>query len=127
MAEKNVKREVRGVIFLALAAFLFICLLSYDRLDPSLNVSSDRVRVENYAGPVGAYTADILILFFGLVAYLLPVGIAGRGILGLFCSGKWMPFTPRSSARFCCCCPSAGSLTFSAGLGCEFAAYRRHA
>lgn len=73
MAEKNVKREARGVIFLALAVFLLICLVSYDRLDPSLNVSSDRVRVENYAGPVGAYTADILILFFGLVAYLMPL------------------------------------------------------
>lgn len=75
MGEMNVKREVRGVIFLALAIFLLICLVSYDRLDPSLNVSSDRVRVENYAGPVGAYTADILILFFGLVSYLLPLGL----------------------------------------------------
>ena len=72
MAERNIKREVRGIIFLALAIFLLICLVSYDRLDPSLNVSSDRVRVANYAGPVGAYAADILILFFGLVAYLLP-------------------------------------------------------
>lgn len=75
MAEKNVKREVRGIIFLALAIFLLICLVSYDRLDPSLNVSSDRVRVVNYAGPVGAYTADILVLFFGLAAYLLPFGL----------------------------------------------------
>lgn len=75
MAEKNVKREVRGVIFLALSIFLLICLLSYDRLDPSLNVSSDRVRVQNYAGPVGAYTSDILVLFFGLVAYLLPIAL----------------------------------------------------
>lgn len=75
MAEKNVKREIRGVIFLALAIFLLICLVSYDRLDPSLNVSSDRVRVQNYAGPIGAYIADILFLFFGLVAYLLPLGL----------------------------------------------------
>ena len=72
MSEKNVKREIRGVILLALSVFLLISLLSYDRLDPSLNVSSDRIRVQNYAGPVGAYTADILILFFGLVSYLLP-------------------------------------------------------
>jgi len=73
MAQKDVKREIRGVIFLAVSVFLFLCLFSYDRLDPSFNVSSDRIRVNNYAGPVGAYTADILILFFGLVAFLIPV------------------------------------------------------
>ncbi len=55
----------------ALSVFLFLSLFSYDRLDPSFNVSSDRIRVENYTGPVGAYTADLLFLFFGLVSYAL--------------------------------------------------------
>lgn len=75
MAQKDLKREVRGIILLALAIFLVLCLFSYDRLDPSLNVSSDRIRVENYAGPVGAYTADILVLFFGLMSFFIPIAL----------------------------------------------------
>jgi DNA segregation ATPase FtsK/SpoIIIE, S-DNA-T family len=75
MANSDIKREVRGLIFLALSIFILISLISYDRLDPSFNVSSDRMRVQNYAGPVGAYTADLLILFFGLVAYLIAAAL----------------------------------------------------
>jgi S-DNA-T family DNA segregation ATPase FtsK/SpoIIIE len=75
MAENNIKREIRGVVFLALAFFLVISLASYDRLDPSFNVSSDRLRTENYAGPVGAYVSDFLFLFFGLAAYLIPIAL----------------------------------------------------
>ena len=77
MAENNIKREIRGIILLALAFFLLICLATYDRLDPSFNVSSDRLRTENYAGPAGAYVSDFLFLFFGLAAYLIPVALIG--------------------------------------------------
>src|SRR4029079_16170782 len=80
MPNTDIKREIRGLLFLALSVFLFLSLFSYDRLDPSLNVSSDRIRVVNYAGPVGAYTADLLILFFGLVAYV----IAGALLIAAF-------------------------------------------
>jgi DNA segregation ATPase FtsK/SpoIIIE, S-DNA-T family len=73
MLRNEIKREVRGVIFLALAIFLILALLGYDRLDPSFNVSSDRIKVQNYAGPAGAYTSDVLLLFFGFVAYLIPI------------------------------------------------------
>lgn len=75
MANQNVKREVRGLVLLALGIFLAISLISYDRLDPSFNVSSDRVKVQNFAGPIGAYTADLLILFFGLVSYIIPAAL----------------------------------------------------
>lgn len=73
MGQKNVKREARGVIFLALSVLILLSLVSFDRLDPSFNVSSDRARVFNWAGPVGAYTADILFVVFGLGAYLIPI------------------------------------------------------
>jgi S-DNA-T family DNA segregation ATPase FtsK/SpoIIIE len=75
MAENNIKREIRGIVLLALAFFFLISLASYDRLDPSFNVSSDRLRTENYAGPAGAYVSDFLFLFFGLAAYLIPVAL----------------------------------------------------
>jgi S-DNA-T family DNA segregation ATPase FtsK/SpoIIIE len=73
MLRTETKREIRGVVCLAISIFLFLALFGYDRLDPSFNVSSDRIRVENYAGPIGALTADILFLFFGLIAFVLPV------------------------------------------------------
>jgi DNA segregation ATPase FtsK/SpoIIIE, S-DNA-T family len=73
MLRVETKRELRGVVFFALAVFLFLALFSYDRLDPSFNVSSDRVHVENYAGWIGAYSADLLFTFFGLIAFVLPV------------------------------------------------------
>lgn len=75
MANQHVKREVRGLVLLALGVFLAISLISYDRMDPSFNLSSDRVKVQNFAGPIGAYTADLLILFFGLVAYAIPLAL----------------------------------------------------
>ncbi len=77
MAENNIKREIRGVVFLAVALFLVISLATYDRLDPSFNVSSDRLRAENYAGPAGAYVSDLLFLFFGLAAYFIPAALIG--------------------------------------------------
>ena len=75
MAQGVIKQEIRGVILLALSIFIFLSLFTYDPLDPSFNVSPDRTQVENLAGPVGAYTADILFAIFGLVAYLIPVGL----------------------------------------------------
>lgn len=81
MGENSVKREIRGVVFLAIALFLAISLATYDRLDPSFNVSSDRLRAENYAGPTGAYVADLLFLFFGLAAYLIPVALMGMAFV----------------------------------------------
>jgi S-DNA-T family DNA segregation ATPase FtsK/SpoIIIE len=75
MANQHVKREVRGLVLLALGIFLAISLVSYDRLDTAYNVSSDRLKVQNFAGPIGAYTADLLILFFGLVSYVIPVAL----------------------------------------------------
>ncbi len=75
MAQGVIKQEIRGVILLAISIFLFLSLFTYDPLDPSFNVSPDRTSVENVAGPVGAYTADILLAIFGLVAYLVPVAL----------------------------------------------------
>lgn len=71
----NIKREIRGIILLALAVLLCLALVSYDRLDPSWNVSSHRVQVENYIGPFGAYVADLLIILFGLASFCLPLAL----------------------------------------------------
>ena len=63
--------EILGVFFLALGLFFGISLLSYDPADPALNVTSTVSQINNLAGVVGAYTADILFTIFGISAYFM--------------------------------------------------------
>ncbi len=66
--------EIVGVIFFALAIFLFLCLLSYHPEDPSLShYETVRDVVRNLGGVVGSYTADTLYRILGISALWLPV------------------------------------------------------
>ncbi len=66
-------KEITGVVFLALAAFIFLCLLSYNSHDPSLtNYVAGKVVVDNYGGLVGSYLSDGMLRVFGITAYLFP-------------------------------------------------------
>jgi len=66
--------EIVGVIFFALAIFLFLCLLSYHPEDPSLShYETVRDRIHNLGGVVGSYTADTLYRSLGVSALWLPV------------------------------------------------------
>lgn len=63
-----------GIIFgAALAVFLFVALFSYNSTDPSWSHAASAHAVANSAGRVGAWCADVLLYFFGYVAYLLPI------------------------------------------------------
>lgn len=67
-------REITGVVLLAVALFLFLCLVSYSPSDPSLtHFVADRVHTENMAGFVGSYISAGLLGLFGLSAYLFPI------------------------------------------------------
>ncbi|HWH58570.1 MAG TPA: DNA translocase FtsK [Terriglobales bacterium] len=65
------------------ALLLFLALASYSPLDPSLNSASvltgSRV-ARNWIGILGAIGADLLLQFFGIAAFLLPVFALGLGI-----------------------------------------------
>ncbi len=64
-------KEIGGVISIALAAFIFLCLFSYDPHDPSLtHYVAGKVKIINYGGLVGAYLSDALLRVFGITAYL---------------------------------------------------------
>ncbi|MCX5833887.1 MAG: DNA translocase FtsK 4TM domain-containing protein [Deltaproteobacteria bacterium] len=66
--------EIVGVIFFALAIFLFLCLLSYHPEDPSLShYETVRDGIHNLGGVVGSYTADTLYRSLGVSALWLPV------------------------------------------------------
>ncbi len=75
--------ELLGFLLCVSALLVFLALASYSPLDPSLNsasvLTSTRV-ARNWIGIVGALGADLLLQFFGIGAFLLPVFALGMGI-----------------------------------------------
>jgi DNA segregation ATPase FtsK/SpoIIIE, S-DNA-T family len=75
--------ELLGFLLCVSALLLFLALASYSPLDPSLNSASvltgSRV-ARNWIGIVGASGADLLLQFFGVGAFLLPLFAVGLGI-----------------------------------------------
>ena len=67
-------REIKGVVCLAFAVFLLLCLLSYHPQDPSFtHFVADGKAIHNFTGPVGSYSADSLIRLLGISSFLLPL------------------------------------------------------
>ena len=75
--------ELLGFLLCVSALLLFLALASYSPLDPSLNSASvltgSRV-ARNWIGIVGAWGSDLLLQFFGVAAFLLPVFATALGI-----------------------------------------------
>ena len=67
--------------FGVVALYLLLAVASHSPLDPSfsLSVEAQGGQVRNWAGSSGAYVSDLLLLVFGLVAYLLPVAVVLLG------------------------------------------------
>src|SRR4051794_22290990 len=65
--------ELLGILLLAAAAFLVLCLGSHHPQDPSLlhRVPED-ARAHNWAGAVGAQVSAMAFGFFGLTCFLIP-------------------------------------------------------
>ncbi|HVE57137.1 MAG TPA: DNA translocase FtsK 4TM domain-containing protein [Pyrinomonadaceae bacterium] len=63
--------EIIAVILLALAVLVFLCLVSYNPMDPTFNTVSSQ-KVQNWVGVVGANFAEFLVSIVGLTAYFLP-------------------------------------------------------
>jgi len=73
-------KEIYGVIFLAAAVFVTLCLFSYNALDPSFSTLAVGRKVQNLGGLVGAHLADLLLVVFGYGAYLLPMAFLAVSI-----------------------------------------------
>jgi S-DNA-T family DNA segregation ATPase FtsK/SpoIIIE len=75
--------ELLGFLLCVSALLLFLALASYSPLDPSFNSASVLTgshQARNWIGIVGAYGSDLLLQFFGVAAFLLPVFSLGMGI-----------------------------------------------
>ncbi|MDR1910228.1 MAG: DNA translocase FtsK 4TM domain-containing protein, partial [Holosporales bacterium] len=81
-------RSAAGSFFLGLSLFLSFALFYYNAEEPSWNTSVGTL--ENYWFICGNTLADVLIQFFGLVAWISPVllFVLGVGILQKLPIGK---------------------------------------
>lgn len=103
-------KEGAFIMLCTLAMFLLIALATYNVADPGWSRATATHSVHNSAGSIGAWSADILLNFFGFVAYIFPILVTLSGML-LF---KSYPIKqPRSLLRaihaFGFICITAGS------------------
>ena len=60
------------VLMGAIALFLLLSLFSYSSNDPGWTVAQSQAQIQNYAGIVGAYTANVILALCGVFGFLIP-------------------------------------------------------
>lgn len=83
---KKFLQILSGIIVAAVGGFVLLSLLSYYPTDTSWNTASDTV--ENMMGSGGAWLADILFQWFGLMAYLVSIALFVWGFIAIVQSEK---------------------------------------
>ncbi|GHG66424.1 hypothetical protein GCM10010919_14090 [Alishewanella longhuensis] len=73
--------EVGLILFSGLALFMLLSLLSFDPADPSWSQTGYHQQINNYGGRGGAWLADVLLVSFGWIAYLIPFLVAFSGYM----------------------------------------------
>jgi S-DNA-T family DNA segregation ATPase FtsK/SpoIIIE len=76
--KEKLRREILGILLVALGILLFLSMVSFDPMDPSFfSYNSSKVReIQNWMGVVGSYTAGLLFHGFGLPSFLIPFVLA---------------------------------------------------
>src|SRR5581483_6969146 len=75
--------ELIGFLLFVSALLLFLALVSYSPLDPSLNTASARPAwkpTHNWIGVVGAYFADAALQLLGIAVFIIPVFLVMLGM-----------------------------------------------
>ncbi len=73
--------EFLGLLWIAIALFGVLSLATFSPADSSINTASASAGTRNWAGAIGALTADLLYQLFGACAFLLPASLAWLGWL----------------------------------------------
>ncbi len=73
-------REIALTLLLAAAVYTFLAIVSYSHLDPSWSFSGVNTSTSNLVGESGAWVADIVLLAFGWIAYVLPLALLLGGL-----------------------------------------------
>ncbi len=75
--------ELVGLVLSVSALLLFLALASYSPLDPSLNSASVLTKshaARNWIGIFGAYLSDLILQFWGVGSFLLPIFMGMLGV-----------------------------------------------
>jgi len=73
------KHEVIGIIAILIGVYLSVCLVSYNRWDPSL-FTYTKAAPSNYGGIAGAYLSDIVYSLIGAAGFAIPVALLIYGV-----------------------------------------------
>ena len=66
-------KEGAFIALVALALYMTLALVSFDRTDPGWTYTGSGETVNNLVGRSGAWVADVFLFFFGFLAYLFPM------------------------------------------------------
>lgn len=77
-AEKVVPRLKEGAFIglVAIALYLVLALISFDKQDPGWTYTGANETVNNIVGSSGAWIADVFLFFFGFLAFIFPMMLA---------------------------------------------------
>ncbi len=76
---RRLKEELTGILFIIVAVYIGISLVSYHKWDPSFFTHS-RGPVRNLGGIIGSYISDLFISIFGAISYILPIVLFVYGL-----------------------------------------------
>ena len=93
------KKDIMGVLFVVLAIFTFLALVTYSSADPSFNNAATMSLTEgseaaaqapakNMLGLFGSYSSDLLLQVFGISSFAIPFAFLLSAIFVFFTSGK---------------------------------------
>lgn len=85
-------RDIHAIACFSAAVLLTLAFLSYTPKDPSLNTKTDE-DATNWIAIVGSYSSDLLLIGFGMAAYLLPLILVGYSLA--FFNGRAVRFAWR--------------------------------
>ncbi|MDY6840151.1 MAG: DNA translocase FtsK 4TM domain-containing protein [Pseudomonadota bacterium] len=74
-------REGAVIALIALCIYLSMALVTFSPSDPGWASIGHDTSVRNYAGRTGAWLASLFMDFFGQIAYLFPIMIAGYALM----------------------------------------------
>jgi len=69
---EHIKKEIAGLIWMAVGIFLLLSLVSFNNNDPSFNNNLNPASIHNFCGKVGAYVSDLFYQVIGLPALIIP-------------------------------------------------------
>ena len=69
-------KEGAFIGLVAIALYLTLALVSFDRTDPGWTYTGADETVNNLVGTSGAWVADVFLFFFGYLAFLFPMMLA---------------------------------------------------